>query len=212
MLAQISPLVAADLEFSHVPCGIVVRGPTHDAECRFVRGLGVADVDGEFDLEEAHGFTPLDFGVDLDEGGGVGEGGAEADGCFDPGGVADAGLGLNADAVGRVLGDAGAGCLQLLARVEMVDFDVPGLPVERLVVEDDELVGAAAFGDDFAAGSVVIEGRDVPTFDLDSELVVFEDEDVLDDFADCHGGLFGDLEGLDGDGSSASTSYAGRGR
>lgn len=32
----------------------------------------------------------------------------------------------------------------------MIDFYVPRLPVKRLIVEDDELVGFAAFGDDFA--------------------------------------------------------------
>lgn len=93
----------------------------------------------------------------------------------------------------------------------MVDFDIPGLPVERLVVEDHELVGLSAFGDDFASSLAVVEGSDVAAFDLDSKLVVFEDEYVLDYFADSHGWFFGDLEWLDGDGSSASTSYADRG-
>lgn len=49
------------------------------------------------------------------------------------------------------------------------------------------------------------------TFDLDSELVVFEDKDVLDDLADSDGWLLSNLEWLDSDSSSASTGYADRG-
>lgn len=32
----------------------------------------------------------------------------------------------------------------------MVDFDVPSLPVQRLVVEYDELIRSGTFGNDFA--------------------------------------------------------------
>lgn len=61
------------------------------------------------------------------------------------------------------------------ARFQVVDFDVPGLPVEGLVVEDGVLVGGA--GKDLAVGFAVVEGGDEAGLDGYCEVAVLEAED-----------------------------------
>jgi hypothetical protein len=80
MFRQISPFMAADFEFRHIPSGIVMCRPVHDPELGFVAGGVGRDVDGELDFEEFHGFAPLDLGLYGDVGGLIVVDWGEADG------------------------------------------------------------------------------------------------------------------------------------
>jgi len=58
----------------------------------------------------------------------------------------------------------------------MIDFDVPGLPVDGLVLEDHEFIGFA--GEDFLVGFSVVERGDASSFDSDGKLAVLQHEDA----------------------------------
>ena len=73
--------------------------------------------------------------------------GGEGDGGLEPGDGANACCGDDANAIWGLLGDGGWGRGEDGACVEVVDLDVPRLPVERFVVEEDKLIGFLAFGD-----------------------------------------------------------------
>jgi hypothetical protein len=90
----------------------------------------------------------------------------------------------------------------------MVHFDVPRLPVERLVVEYDELVGFTALRNKLTAGLVVVERGDDATFYLDAELIVLEYKDIFNDLSDCDSWLLCNLEGPDGKDVTVSTGNA----
>ncbi len=92
-LGQVSPFVAADFEFRHVPGGVIVSGAADDAVLGFVRGFGVADIDWELDFEKAFIFAPFDFGFHFYVAGVFAGGGGEGDGCLDPAFVADLSFG-----------------------------------------------------------------------------------------------------------------------
>lgn len=169
---QIRPFVHAHLEFGHVPAGVVVGGAPHDAELRFVGCLGVGDVDGEFDFEELHRLVPVGFGGDFERRGGGADGGGEGEGGCYAGLGGDGGFDGEGDFGGGGRGDVDFVGGEFLARGEMVHLYVPGLPVERLVVVDDELGGFGAFGDELALGSQVVEGGDGAVCDFDGELGV----------------------------------------
>ena len=79
----------------------------------------------------------------------------------------------------------------------MEDFDIPGLPVKRLVVEDDKLICFAALGNDFSLSLAVIERRDTTTINLNSQLIVLQDKNAILYF--CNGDFWNlrNLEGFD---------------
>lgn len=67
---------------------------------------------------------------------------------------------------------------ELLARLEVVHLYVPGLPVERLVVVDDQLSCFLALGDQLSLGVEVVERSDGAICDLDGELRVAQLKDT----------------------------------
>jgi hypothetical protein len=73
---------------------------------------------------------------------------------------------------------------ELLAGVQVVDFDVPCLPVERLVVEDDELRCFLALGDKLTISRYVVERGDCAIGDLNNKLVIAKFVDVGPNFLD----------------------------
>ena len=70
-------------------------------------------------------------------------------------------------------------CVKLLSRIEVEDLDIPCLPVEWLVVKDDQLVRFLTLGHNLATGLFIVQTSDDTLGDLDKELAVNEVEDVL---------------------------------
>jgi hypothetical protein len=132
----------------------------------FVGRLRVPDINGEFDLQEFHILSPFHLTVHLNIRLLTLESSREADICLHPTLIADLRLRHNADLMGIVLDDLGRARRKLLSRVQVIDFYIPSLPVQRFVVEDDQLVGLASFGDNFSFSLAVIERGDNTTVDL----------------------------------------------
>ena len=74
--------------------------------------------------------------------------------------------------------------MKLLASFEVVNLDIPGLPVDWLVIEDDKLVCLA--GDDFPIGFSVVERDDASTLDSDRDLAIFQYKDARGGLLNCH--------------------------
>ncbi len=69
-----------------------------------------------------------------------------------------------------------------MAGAEVVDFDVPGLPVQRFVVVNDELGCLGASGNNLAGGTFVVERSDDTGGDFNGEMAIGELEHVFHDF------------------------------
>jgi hypothetical protein len=71
------------------------------------------------------------------------------------------------------------------------------LPVERLVVKDDQLIRLTTFRNKFSFGFTVDKRRDAAPLNLNCELVVLQNENTLADLLDGNGLAGCDLERLD---------------
>lgn len=145
-LRQVCPFVAAYLELGHVPARVVVGWSLDDAELTLVRCLGVDNIDWELDLQELHRLAPFDFGVDVDCRVQIVDLRIQANDRLQPAVAADLDLRRHGHSVWTSLDCVRFARVQLFARLEVVDFNVPGLPVERLVIKDDELIGLGSLG------------------------------------------------------------------
>ncbi|KAG9967216.1 putative alpha-mannosidase I, partial [Aureobasidium melanogenum] len=70
---------------------------------------------------------------------------------------------------GILANDRRACCVKFLSRVEMEDLNVPRLPVEWLIVEDNQLVRLLALRNYLSAGLFIIKHGDDATRDLDEK-------------------------------------------
>ena len=66
----------------------------------------------------------------------------------------------------------------------MIDFDIPGLPVEWLVIVQDELVRFGPKWDELAPHAKVVQGGDGASADFELIVRVGEDEDTGARFPD----------------------------
>jgi hypothetical protein len=190
--------MTAHFELRHIPARVVMSRTFDESELRFVGCASVGYVDGEFDFEEFHRFAPFDLRIYLDTRRLVVNNSGKRYRRRCPGHFADFRLDGNGDAVRRVFRYGNFVRHEFDARIEVEDFDVPGLPVEGFVVKENELGGFFAGGDDFALGGDVEEGGYGAVRDFDDVLRVTEFEDVGADFFDGGGGgRVGGVEGAD---------------
>mmetsp|Transcript_9166 Transcript_9166/g.22862 ORF Transcript_9166/g.22862 Transcript_9166/m.22862 type:complete len:480 (-) Transcript_9166:1026-2465(-) len=140
VLREVREALPADLELGDVPRRVAVRGPRQVPELRLVRRGGRADGGRELHREELTGGVPVHFRVE------VGAGGVR----FETDVLAD-GAGAVGESVGVFQGHAEGAAFEDFARrsaqgfelFRVVDFNVPCVPKERGVVEENELVGFA---------------------------------------------------------------------
>ena len=69
----------------------------------------------------------------------------------------------------------------------MVDLHIPGLPVNRLVVEEDELICFFTGWDNFTVGLSIVERGDAASFHRQGKLLILKLEDSGGDLLDRDG-------------------------
>lgn len=147
-----------------------MRRPLDDTVLRLVRGLGVADLDRELDLQELHRLVPINVCRALDERWLFVEDRCEGDNRPDGAVLADARLRHDARAMPLILVDRGIRVAQLFTRVQVIHLGGPRLPVDRLVVEDSILIRLT--GQRLSPISAIVDGSDGSVLDRDGQMSV----------------------------------------
>src|SRR5207248_3272239 len=151
-IGQVDPALGGHFERRGFPARIAMGRPIDAPELDLVGRSPIADPRRKCDLEQSLALLPVDIGDEVD----ARRASVHAQALGDARALAEAPPQLENDAFWPAFDDLDTFELVDLARLLHVEHvDIPGIPLDRPVLEDDQPIAQLALGQDVAAARLV---------------------------------------------------------